>query len=342
MAGQERDALPGRRTGPGETAPVGVAVFDPTGPCLYADRRAFELLGATQGQGPELDFLKDAEWRRTGLQDAAQTALATGEPVERRMDPAAGSGSRARLRVQFQRLDIPDKPLLLATVYETPPAPTGLAPRGAPSVVPEQAVAGRLAAEVAHELNNQLLVLHGHIELLHTAFDGSPDQVRRFDAIYASLRRLDVLGRGVMAFGQRQPRGARSTVSDAPRGVRRGETILLAEDEEHVRDMVSEALRAQGYRVIEASDGERALAAALGHEGTIHLLLTDVVMPGMDGGQLYDALLERHAGLPVIFMSGYSESDSHRLHELAGKGRYLQKPFSLHFLAHRIREALDG
>ncbi len=114
------------------------------------------------------------------------------------------------------------------------------------------------------------------------------------------------------------------------------ETILLAEDEAVVRDLAAVALREQGYTVVEASNGEEALRAAEAHDGEIHMLLTDMVMPRMGGRELSDRLRERWPGIPVLLMSGYTGEE--RMSETTP---LLNKPFVIGELLVMVRQTLD-
>jgi PAS domain S-box-containing protein len=120
------------------------------------------------------------------------------------------------------------------------------------------------------------------------------------------------------------------------------ETILLAEDSDVVRDLAVNVLRRQGYHVIEARDGSHALQAAADHDGPIHLLITDVVMPGMSGRALADRLLEQHPTMKVLFMSGYTENAIVHHGVLDPGMALLEKPFTPPALARRVRRILDG
>jgi len=118
------------------------------------------------------------------------------------------------------------------------------------------------------------------------------------------------------------------------------ETILLVEDEVALRELASDFLRSKGYRVLAAGDREDALKMCEDFKGPIHLMLTDVVMPGGGGPELAKAVLETRPGLSVIYMSGYT--DRAMSEELVGeKATFLQKPFSLEHLASRIRSLLN-
>jgi len=118
-------------------------------------------------------------------------------------------------------------------------------------------------------------------------------------------------------------------------------TVLVAEDEAGIRSPLRRLLLAQGYRVLDAADGPGALEVAERHQGTIHLLLTDILMPGMNGGELARRLLLVRPGVRVIFMSGYSTEAVHSHGILTPGARFLQKPFSLEELTCRLREALN-
>ena len=115
-------------------------------------------------------------------------------------------------------------------------------------------------------------------------------------------------------------------------------TVLLVEDEAPVRRFVRKALENGGYTVLEASNGEEALQVAAGHGGPIDILLTDVVMPRMDGGALAQAMLQRWAGLKVVFMSGYTEDAVVRRGSLAAGSTFLQKPVSAAAILQALRE----
>jgi CheY-like chemotaxis protein len=119
------------------------------------------------------------------------------------------------------------------------------------------------------------------------------------------------------------------------------ETVLVAEDEPGVRAPVRRILAAHGYRVLEAENGAAALRIAEGHKGAIDVLLTDVVMPGMNGGELAQRMRRLRTGIRVVFMSGYS-SEAVATHGVLSPGSaFLQKPFSVEELVDRLRDALD-
>ncbi len=128
---------------------------------------------------------------------------------------------------------------------------------------------------------------------------------------------------------------------DAPASVPTGtETILLVEDEQMVRGLLDNLLQLSGYTVLEASHGGEALLLCEQHDGPIHLLVTDVVMPGMSGRELADRLSRRRPTLKVLYMSGYTD-DAVLRHGLEEEGAaLLQKPFNTEHLAQKVREVL--
>jgi PAS domain S-box-containing protein len=119
------------------------------------------------------------------------------------------------------------------------------------------------------------------------------------------------------------------------------ETILLVEDEDAVRRATAEFLTLNGYSVLEARDGLDALAVAKNHGSTIHLVVTDVVMPNLSGGQLATELETIRPETKVLFVSGYADKTviDHKVVDL--ETNFLQKPFTLRQVASKIREVLD-
>ena len=139
-------------------------------------------------------------------------------------------------------------------------------------------------------------------------------------------------------------RGEGLSGSAGPEPVTAGtETILLVEDEEPVRRLASRVLRRAGYRVIACGDGWEAIAAARRESGPIHLILSDVVMPGMDGPSLVRELSSMLPRARVLFVSGYSGDSSQALEDLARNGAtVLSKPFTPAILSKAVRTALDA
>ncbi len=119
-------------------------------------------------------------------------------------------------------------------------------------------------------------------------------------------------------------------------------TLLLVEDAGHVRDLVRDILEEFGYAVIEAANGAEALSVAAAHDGPIDLLLSDMVMPGMNGRKLADAIRAARPAIKVLFMSGYTEETVFQ--SAAGEGRtaFIQKPFTPEALGWKIHEVLSA
>jgi len=128
----------------------------------------------------------------------------------------------------------------------------------------------------------------------------------------------------------------------APRDVTGQDTILLVEDEEAVRSFAARALKLRGYQVLEASGGEEALEIVRGASSPIDLVITDVVMPNMDGPTLVRALKKEKPEIAVIFMSGYAEEAFRRNDENAADIHFLPKPFGLKQLAAKVKDVLSS
>jgi CheY-like chemotaxis protein len=119
------------------------------------------------------------------------------------------------------------------------------------------------------------------------------------------------------------------------------ETVLIVEDEDEVRKLISKMLERQGYAILETSSGEEALLACGKCEGPIHLMLVDVIMPGMSGSELAKALKPLYPEIKILYMSGYTD-DAIVRHGVLEKGvNYIQKPFTLEGLGRKVREVLD-
>jgi len=118
------------------------------------------------------------------------------------------------------------------------------------------------------------------------------------------------------------------------------ETVLLAEDEKSLREMVGELLEANGYKVLMAETPKEAIETAERYEGVIHLLLTDVVMPGMNGRGLALRVKESRPDIRVLYMSGYTEDTIAHRGVLEAGALLITKPFTQESLSRRLREAL--
>ncbi|MFN2220491.1 MAG: response regulator, partial [Anaerolineae bacterium] len=119
------------------------------------------------------------------------------------------------------------------------------------------------------------------------------------------------------------------------------ETVLVVEDERAVREQAVLVLDSYGYQVLDAADGQAALDLSRSHEGPIDLLLTDVIMPGMNGRELADLLQPERPEMQVLYMSGYTGDAIAHHGVLADKSAFLPKPFTLEDLLRKVREVLD-
>ncbi len=135
---------------------------------------------------------------------------------------------------------------------------------------------------------------------------------------------------------------AAQEIAGLPRPERGQETILLVEDEVNLRRLARQYLETQGYKILEAEDGAAALQISAGYKGTIDLLLTDVIMPGMNGRELAGSITANRPDVRVLYMSGYTENAIGHNGLLDAGINLLQKPFSLPALKDKVREVLDS
>jgi two-component system cell cycle sensor histidine kinase/response regulator CckA len=140
-----------------------------------------------------------------------------------------------------------------------------------------------------------------------------------------------------LAFEPAEPAAA---ARRAPRDLSGVGRILFVEDESLVRGVAARLLRARGYEVIEAADGEEALALAEAHAGAIDLMISDVIMPGMDGPALLKAARPFIGAVPVMFISGYAEAEFSDLLEGEAGISFLPKPLDIKTLAERVKAEL--
>jgi DNA-binding NtrC family response regulator len=144
------------------------------------------------------------------------------------------------------------------------------------------------------------------------------------------------------------PRGPLIPASEDPIKTKRDdmvntlETILLVDDEAYIRELVGAILAVEGYHVLEASDGEDALKVGNAYGQKIHLLLTDVVMSPMGGGELVKRIMPLRPDLKVLYISGFPDDPAVRFGLDTRQVAFLAKPFSPKVLVRTIRSILDG
>jgi two-component system, cell cycle sensor histidine kinase and response regulator CckA len=134
------------------------------------------------------------------------------------------------------------------------------------------------------------------------------------------------------------PTPTNSAKTERPPG---GYTVLVVDDEEAVRHLATRMLTFTGYRTLEASHSREAIATLEQHAGAIHLVLTDIKMPGMNGRELGRHVEQRWPGKPILYMSGFASEVFHG-GLLEPGAPFLSKPFSQDDLAHKVRALLGG
>jgi PAS domain S-box-containing protein len=181
--------------------------------------------------------------------------------------------------------------------------------------------------EPGHGTGLGLATVHGFVRQSggHVEVTSAPGQGSTF--------RIYLPGADGPVPGARAPRAAPAA--------RQWETVLLVEDEENLRRLVRTVLEQRGFRVLEAEHGEQALEVSGQYQGTIHLLLTDLVMPRMGGHELAQRLLECRPGTKVMYMSGYAEDALIQQTITEGGAVLLTKPFGLDELARQVQIVLQ-
>jgi two-component system cell cycle sensor histidine kinase/response regulator CckA len=123
-------------------------------------------------------------------------------------------------------------------------------------------------------------------------------------------------------------------------GLQGSETVMVVEDEDGVRSLITMLLARNGYTVLEASNAEEALDLCQNRGSRVHLLITDLVLPRMNGRELAERMSERYPGVRTLFMSGYTDDAALKDGVLENRAAFLQKPFNMETLLHKIREVL--
>jgi two-component system, cell cycle sensor histidine kinase and response regulator CckA len=158
--------------------------------------------------------------------------------------------------------------------------------------------------------------------------------------VYSELGKGTVFKVYLPRIEREAPQNLHADPDGAPQ--RGSETILVAEDSESLREMAREYMESLGYTVIEAASGTEALQRFNEFEGVIHLLLTDVVMPEMNGRELADQIVRKRPGIKILFTSGYTDDAIVRHGVLEPGIAFIQKPYRPRALARKIREVLDN
>ena len=225
---------------------------------------------------------------------------------------------------------------------------TSSSPPSSPATKPQPKTGLVPVTQVAHGLNNSLTVINSFSELLLGMMSECDPQRRYVEEIQragqdAAELTEQLLGRPGQA--PSPPPVGKARVSRALRDLAHDhtahETILLVEDDEAVRDAVMHELVVLGYTVIEASNGPEALCVAAAQpDRRIDLLLSDVVMPEMDGCALAARLRESQPGLKAIFSSGYARDTALRHSPRRRSDGFLPKPYDAAALAHTVCEVL--
>ena len=201
----------------------------------------------------------------------------------------------------------------------------------------------RLAGGVSHDFNDLLTVITNHGELARKGLSPEDPVRRHLAEIIGAAKRATALAHQLLAFSPQEkpmpdePQSAATATTEAPRGT---ETVLLVDDHEAVRLVVREVLEAQGYTVLEASRSDEARQIGERHEGPLHLLITDVLMPDAIGPELALGLRRARPDMKVLFISGHVDTSGADQGFLNPEAAFLQKPFSPGTLARKVREVL--
>jgi two-component system, cell cycle sensor histidine kinase and response regulator CckA len=153
----------------------------------------------------------------------------------------------------------------------------------------------------------------------------------------SALPYLETMHRGI-PMPQQESAQTKPTSTERPAG---GYTVLVVDDEEAVRRLACRMLTWTGYQALEASHGREAIATIEQHAGAIHLILTDIKMPGMNGRELGRHVEQRWPGKPILYMSGFA-SEVFQGGLLEPNAPFLSKPFTQDDLAHKVRSLLGG
>ena len=199
---------------------------------------------------------------------------------------------------------------------------------------------GRLAGEVAHDFNNQLTTILGHGEMVLRKLPAESPLQRHVREMLDAVDRAAELTRQLQTLSHRQ---AAPGEAPGPGPRRATETLLLVEDEPAVREWEVRVLREQGYRVLEAADGQEALEMLKGPLDRVpDLLVTDLAMPRLDGRGLSELVRGLHPQMRILRISGATRDDESAVELPSAATAFLHKPFTIEELTGTIREVLEG
>jgi CheY-like chemotaxis protein len=211
------------------------------------------------------------------------------------------------------------------------------------TVAPDDALLKR-ARDIAQELTNAHTTILGAAELMRSEVE-SVEAREDLDSIMEQARRGAALTRSLLALfpgaTATAPTQGGAGASTAAADLSGTESLLVVEDEGPVRDVICRALRSRGYTVIEGRNGEDAIDAAARFNAPIHLVISDVMMPEMDGRALFEKLRNWYPHIRFIFISGYTRGAILPQHLEGAPAHFMAKPFTTDALVAEVRRTLD-
>jgi DNA-binding NtrC family response regulator len=319
------------------TALGSITAFDLAGAEVEWAGSTAEALKVLEAGSPEMIFLGRAPDDATGF--GALRAIrecCSGSPIimlVRDGDHAAGvtalgSGAQDYLFESEERGDVIERSLVRAVErrrveeeYEDSGWRSGI---------------GRTVRGLQHEINNPLASLILNLEMLKEG--GHEDADELLDGIEVAAKRIAAIVRSLE--GNREPERNAVSGDDGMTRLSGGSTILLVDDEESVRAIVTKILTKQGHKLLEAEHGADAVRLAACHDGKIDLLITDMYMPGLRGPEIFEKLRETRPDIGVLYMSGYGDEDVARSGVALETG-FLKKPFTVQELRDAVTKALS-
>jgi PAS domain S-box-containing protein len=203
---------------------------------------------------------------------------------------------------------------------------------------PELGASVELAGGVAYEFNNLLTIIIARSDLVLRRVPADEEIRRNVDLIQRSAQRAAKL---LQPFLTGEDETAPASAADSSRALRGSETILLVDDEEGIRRLLTETLSNGGYTVLGARHGGEAFDVCQRHPGPIHVMVTDVIMPQMSGRELVQRVRPIRPDMKVLYVSGYTDISPSHPGPTDSDSAFLPKPFMPQALAQKIREVLD-